>query len=105
MQQCNVARYVLRVICSFGTAATEKVFYGQCPSRWHPRLCLAALRRLTVLEAAHALSDLHATRGLALEKLRGNHLGMWSIRINRQWRIIFCWGPDGPEEVEIIDYH
>ena len=30
-----------------------------------------------------------------------------SIRINKQWRICFKWskGSDGPEDVEIVDYH
>jgi toxin HigB-1 len=25
--------------------------------------------------------------------------------INRQWRVCFRWTPDGPEAVEIVDYH
>jgi len=27
------------------------------------------------------------------------------MRINDQWRIVFRWAADGPEEVEITDYH
>ena len=39
------------------------------------------------------------------EKLSGNLEGFHSIRINRQWRIIFRWENDNAFEVEIIDYH
>ena len=31
--------------------------------------------------------------------------GQRSIRINAQWRICFRWEPDGPCDVEIVDYH
>ncbi|WP_413469788.1 type II toxin-antitoxin system RelE/ParE family toxin [Pseudomonas congelans] len=31
--------------------------------------------------------------------------GQYSIRINAQFRICFVWGTNGPEDVEIIDYH
>jgi len=40
-----------------------------------------------------------------LEKLRGNLEEFWSIRINKQWRIIFKWNNGNAEEVDIIDYH
>lgn len=29
----------------------------------------------------------------------------FSIRINEQWRIVFRWTAQGPEDVAIIDYH
>ncbi|MBK8046564.1 MAG: type II toxin-antitoxin system RelE/ParE family toxin [Anaerolineales bacterium] len=31
-------------------------------------------------------------------------MGQYSIRINDQWRICFCWD-EGPYDVEIVDYH
>ena len=43
----------------------------------------------------------------AVEKLKKDREGQWSIRINDQWRICFEWpkGAAGPENVEIVDYH
>jgi len=38
---------------------------------------------------------------LLVGDLKGKH----SIRINDQWRIVFRWTANGPEEVEIVDYH
>jgi hypothetical protein len=40
-----------------------------------------------------------------LEALKGDLAGKHSIRINDQWRLVFRWTDDGPEDVEIIDYH
>ena len=48
------------------------------------------------------------SRGLRqarVESLSGVRAGEYSIRINRQWRICFRWGDDGPYDVEIVDYH
>jgi proteic killer suppression protein len=43
--------------------------------------------------------------GNRLEKLKGDRSGMYSIRVNQQWRICFTWTAAGPEEIEIVDYH
>jgi plasmid maintenance system killer protein len=40
-----------------------------------------------------------------LEALRAELKGFHSIRVNNQWRIVFRWTPDGPDEVDIRDYH
>jgi len=59
------------------------------------------------LEVATTLDDLGQFPGNRLEALKGNRQGQYSIRINEQWRICFEWpiGADGPENVEIVDYH
>ena len=66
-----------------------------------------AEKRLDILDAATSLTDLRALPSNALEALRGDRQGQYSIRINRQWRICFEWpdGQSGPSNVEIVDYH
>jgi toxin HigB-1 len=67
----------------------------------------AAELKLDRLEAALSLKDLAALPGNRLEALKGDRKGLYSIRINDQWRICFEW-PDrspGPVNVEIVDYH
>jgi len=66
-----------------------------------------AEKRLRVLEAAVSLQDLARLPGNRLEALSDDRQGLYSIRINLQWRICFEWpqGADGPENVEIVDYH
>ena len=51
------------------------------------------------------VNDLQIPPGNRLEKLSGDLEGFWSIRINKQWRIIFEWESGNAEEVKIIDYH
>ena len=60
---------------------------------------------LTALDAAVELSDLRFPPGNNLEALKGDRAGQHSVRINRQWRICFRWTPNGPADVEIVDYH
>lgn len=66
-----------------------------------------AEKRLRVLESAAGLHDLAQLNSNHLEALSGDRKGQNSIRINQQWRICFQWpqGADGPEQVEIVDYH
>ena len=66
-----------------------------------------AERRLELLDAATDVQDLTALRSNRFEALQGDRQGQFSIRINLQWRICFEWPKetDGPENVEIVDYH
>ena len=65
----------------------------------------AVLVALDKLNAAETIEDLRSPPGNRLEKLRGDRKGQHSIRVNIQYRICFRWGKNGPEEVEICDYH
>jgi proteic killer suppression protein len=66
-----------------------------------------AEKRLDILDAATGLADLQALPSNALESMKGDRKGQYSIRINMQWRICFEWpeGQSGPSNVEIVDYH
>jgi len=37
--------------------------------------------------------------------LRGDRKGQYSVRINEQYRLCFRWTDNGPDEVEVVDYH
>jgi toxin HigB-1 len=62
-------------------------------------------RKLDMIDYADTLNDLSSPPGNRLEALRGDLKGFHSIRINDQWRIVFRWTPDGPDEVDVCDYH
>jgi proteic killer suppression protein len=66
-----------------------------------------AERRLEILDAALSIEDLKALRSNRFKALSGDRKGQYSIRINDQFRICFEWskGGDGPDNVEITDYH
>jgi len=93
------------VIHSFRDKNTAKVFDRQPVRRWGPDLQRAALRKLRMLNAATTLDDLRALPGNRLEKLLGDRVGEWSIRVDGQWRLCFRWQDGGAHDVELIDYH
>ena len=63
------------------------------------------MRKLLILDAAEELVDLRIPPGNKLERLTGDRVGQYSIRINRQWRICFEWQNGDAYNVEITDYH
>jgi toxin HigB-1 len=93
------------VILTFSCKETVKIFAGERSKRLAHDMQVAAFRKLAQLDGAKVLDDLRAPPGNRLEALRGDRAGQHSIRINQQWRICFRWTKDGPEEVEIADYH
>ena len=93
------------MIRAFADRATERFFReGVCPARWRAFEDVAA-RKLDMVDAAVRLDDLRSPPGNQLELLKGDRKGQFSIRINRQWQVCFRWTPEGPEGVEIVDYH
>ena len=93
------------MIRTFADRVTERFFCdGICPARWRAFEAVA-VRKLDMLDAAVRRDDLRSPPGNQLEALRGDRQGQFSIRINRQWRVCFRWTPQGPEDVEIVDYH
>ena len=50
--------------------------------------------------------DLRVPPSNHFEKLRGNLAGLHSIRVNKQWRLIFRWDGERGEAAEIyLDDH
>ena len=58
-----------------------------------------------MIAAAKEVKDLKIPPGNNLEQLVGNLAGLWSIRINDQWRIVFTFENGGADNVRITDYH
>jgi proteic killer suppression protein len=94
------------MIRSYRDKWTERFAEGQRAGRFEA-FRRQAEKRLRYLESARSVEDLRRVPGNRLEALKGTRAGQYSIRINAQWRICFEWpeGSDGPENVEIVDYH
>jgi len=60
---------------------------------------------IRMLNNSQDIADLRVPPSNRLEKLSGKLSDYYSIRINKQWRIIFIWNKGNASEVEIIDYH
>jgi addiction module HigA family antidote len=93
------------VIRTFKCKETEKIFNRQRSRKFPPAIQQVALRKLRMLNRSITLSDLLIPPANQLEKLKGNRVGQYSIRINDQWRICFEWHDGDAYNVEIVDYH
>jgi proteic killer suppression protein len=78
---------------------------GEQSPTFPPDIQNTARRKLVMLDAAVTIRDLLVPPGNRLERLSGDRVGQWSIRVNDQWRICFVWVGDGAESVELVDYH
>jgi proteic killer suppression protein len=97
------------VIQSFRDHGTVNI-YNRVNSKRARRICpdqiwKVARRKLDQLNAVVTLMSLRIPPGNELEALKGSRAGQHSIRIHDQFRICFVWMDEGPEPVEITDYH
>ena len=92
------------MIQSFACADTERLFKRVRVARF-ASIERVARRKLDQLNAAATLSFLRVPPGNRLELLKGDRAGQHSIRINDQFRLCFVWTAQGPENVELVDYH
>jgi toxin HigB-1 len=93
------------VVKSFKDRETQQIFTRQRSRRLPPDIQQVALRKLRMLNNAHALTDLQVPPANRLEKLAGDRAGQYSIRINDRWRVCFVWRDGDAYDVEIVDYH
>ncbi|WP_163398638.1 type II toxin-antitoxin system RelE/ParE family toxin [Flavobacterium fluviatile] len=93
------------MIISFGSKETEKIWNGIVVKKPSIEIQQIGRRKLRMLNNSQNLTDLRILPSNRLEKLSGNLKDFYSIRINNQWRIIFCWENVNASNVEIVDYH
>ncbi|MBZ9629133.1 type II toxin-antitoxin system RelE/ParE family toxin [Psychroflexus sp. CAK57W] len=93
------------MIVSFRSKETEQIWNGNRVKKMPIDIQKIGRRKLRMLNNSQNIADLRIPPSNRLEKLSGNLSGFYSIRINKQWRIIFEWNSGNASEVEIIDYH
>ena len=59
---------------------------------------------LTRLEAAVSVEDLNVP-GYKLHQLTGNMYPLWSIKVDKNFRVIFRFEKDNVLDVDYLDYH
>ncbi len=93
------------MIKSFADKVSEH-FYETGKGRKIPStIHKAALRKLDYLNAAYMLEDLRVPPGNMLEALERELKEKYSIRINKQYRIVFSCENGNAYDVVITDYH
>ena len=93
------------MIISFRSKETEQIWIGIRTKKIPVEIQVVGRRKLRMLNNSQDISDLRIPPSNRLEKLSGKLNGFYSIRINKQWRIIFIWDKGNTSQVEIIDYH
>jgi proteic killer suppression protein len=93
------------MIKSFRCKETEKIFWEKPSRKFPPQIAMRAKIKLDMLDAAQNKSDLRVPPANHLEELRGDLRGYMSIRINRQYRIVFRFEDNHAYDVFIVDYH
>jgi proteic killer suppression protein len=94
------------VIHSFADARTVDLWAGRTSARVRqvpPDVQNRAFRKLVSIDAAEEVEDLRQPPSNRLEKLKGDRVEQYSIRVNDQWRICFHWS-GGAHDVEPTDY-
>ena len=96
------------MIRSWGSQGTKDIWdrLNTKAARRVPRdIWPVVLRKLTAIRHAHQLSDLRIPAGNRLEALKGDRTGLYSIRVNDQYRITFEYENGHAYMVRCEDYH
>ena len=93
------------MILSFADKRTERVWKGEFSKDLPKEVQLHARKKLRMINNAQNIEDLKVPPGNRLELLKGDREGLFSIRINDQWRICFSWKDHNAAMLEIVDYH
>ena len=71
-----------------------------------PDLQSRLFRKIQMIDDATTDQDLRVPPSNYFEKLRGNLTGLHSIRVNRQWRLVFRWDSGRGEATDVyLDDH
>ncbi len=96
------------MIASFADTTTEDIYHGRntkAARRVATQLWERVRSKLDLMNAALSLQDLRVPPSNRLEKLRGDLEGLYSIRVNDQYRIVFRFEAGNCREVRCTDYH
>jgi Plasmid maintenance system killer protein len=93
------------MIVDFGDKETARVWDCQRSSKLPPSIQQRALNKLAMIHRSQDINDLRVPPSNRLERLSGDLKNLYSIRINRQWRICFEWRDGAAHNVSITDYH
>lgn len=103
----SLALVTLKVtmIKNFGDKESEKIWNGLVSKKLPIEIQEVARRKLRMLNNAQDINDLRIPPANRLEKMKGKLAEYHSIRINNQWRVLFCWSDDHAFNLTIVDYH
>ena len=92
------------MIRAFKCRDSEALFEEARAARF-ANIAVVAMRKLQMVHASTRIESLRVPPQNRLEKVSGDRIGQWSIRVNDQFRLCFVWRDGAAWDVEIVDYH
>jgi len=93
------------MIKTFADRHTKELYETGKSRRFPPEVHRRAIRRLEYVDLATRLEDLRVPPSNRLHELERDRMGQYSISVNDQWRICFCFIDGDAYDVELTDYH
>lgn len=93
------------MIKSFNDKQTEKIFNRQPVKKLDQKLYRKAHMKLISLDAAAHIRDLEVPPSNCLERMKGKWKAYHSIRVTKQYRVLFKWDEGNAFDVWFGDYH
>ncbi len=91
------------MIKTFGDKITKTIYEGGNPKGVPSDLVRKVRVRLNQIAIAVTLGDLRIPPSNKLEPIKSVP-GLYSIRVNQQFRIVFRWSEAGAKDVQFCDY-
>ncbi len=91
------------MIKTFGDKVTKTIYEGGRPKGYSLDQIRKIRIRLNQIAIATSLPELRVPPSNNLEAIKSVP-GLFSIRVNQQYRIVFRWSDSGAEEVRFCDY-
>ncbi|MEO5341813.1 MAG: type II toxin-antitoxin system RelE/ParE family toxin [Gammaproteobacteria bacterium SHHR-1] len=92
------------MIKTFRHAGLQQFFETGSKAGIRPDHASRLKRLLGALDAAQSLEQLRLP-GFDLHPLGGDLKGYWSIKVNANWRLMFCFTEGDVELLDYLDYH
>lgn len=92
------------MIKSFRHSGIEKFFFTGSKAGIQPNHASKLTLQLTTLNRARGAADM-AAPGWNLHPLTGELKGHWSVKVNGNWRLTFCFEGEDAVLVDYQDYH
>lgn len=92
------------MIRNFRHKGLKRLYEQGDKSKLRPDIADKAALYLSILDTAETVEELDVT-GFGLHSLRGNMLGLYSVSVSRNHRIVFGFEEGEAYDVDLMDYH
>jgi proteic killer suppression protein len=92
-------------ILTFRNKALQRLFEDDDRRGVPPGAVHKLMDMLAALDAARTLTDLRVFPGWRLHPLSGNLVGLWSLTVTGNRRLVFRFSRGNASDVDLVDYH